>query len=186
MAFDGPALLDGVRNRDPMAERIFYDLHVAKVYQLTLRATRNRVLAEELTQETFVRVFERFSQFRGDGSVAAWVCRVAHSVTANGLTRCRNQWAHEVPWDSVRECDAIVTEPFATNHLDLSPHLAAALQAMPPAYRRAVVLYDVLGYTHRKIAAALGITVSASKTRLSRGRAQLRDRLADFVAEWAA
>ncbi len=166
---------------DPIAERTFYDLHVDAVYRLALRVTRDTELARDLTQETFIRAFDRVGQFRGDASVATWLRRVAMSVVLNGLERAGARRAREISLDDVE----VESRPMETDSLDLQERLSAALEQLPASQRGVIVMHDVEGFTHQEIAEALGITVSSSKVRLFRARAKLRIALADFAEEWA-
>jgi RNA polymerase sigma-70 factor, ECF subfamily len=167
---------------DPVAERAFYDAHVDAVYRLALRVARDPELARDLTQETFIRAFDRMGQFRGDASISTWLRRVTMSVVLNGLERVNTRRAREMSLEEVE----VESEPVETDSLDLKERLSQALTTLPASQRGVIVMHDVEGFTHQEIAEALGITVSSSKVRLFRARAKLRVALADFAEEWAS
>jgi RNA polymerase sigma-70 factor (ECF subfamily) len=70
---------------DRAAERALYDAHVDRVYRLAFRLAGDSDLAQDFTQETFIRAFDRLGQFRGDASLATWLHTIATSVSLNGM-----------------------------------------------------------------------------------------------------
>ena len=98
---DEAELIERIRMGDATAEREFYDRYVDRVYRLIHRMSRRDDLAQEWTQDTFVRAFERIEQFRGDSALSTWLHSIAVSITLNGL---RGQVRREYPrywWDWV-------------------------------------------------------------------------------------
>ncbi len=77
--------LDG----DPAAERELYDTHVDRVYRLAFRMTGDDDLAQEFTQETFIRAFDRLRQFRGEAALSTWLHSIALSVVYNGMRKIK-------------------------------------------------------------------------------------------------
>ena len=179
---DERQLLERVRAGDPAAERMLYDAHVDRVYRLAYRMTGDADLAQELTQETFIRAFDRLGSFRGESALGTWLYSIATSVVLNGLRKVKRLRERETDLDSAlgvgsHRRDA---EP------DLKKELARAIDALPPRYRLVVVMHDIEGYTHEEIAAATGAEIGTSKAQLSRARAKLRESLAAFAGEWNA
>ena len=84
---DDQQLIAQVLAADPKAERAFYDRHVDKVYRLAYRLAGDAALAQDYTQETFVRAFDRLAQFRGEAALSTWICSICVTVSLNGL-RC--------------------------------------------------------------------------------------------------
>jgi len=186
-------LVQRVISGDPAAEREFYEAHVDRVYQLAYRMTNDDALAQELTQDTFMRAFSRLAQFRGDAAIATWIRQVALSVICNGLQSVRRRSATEVSLETVAdssdtEITAALTgtDASATGDIALHDRLISALEALPVGQRLVVLLHDVEGYQHHEIAEVLHITTSTSKVRLFRARAALRPMLAAVAAEWSA
>lgn len=155
---------------DPTAERTFYDLHVTAVYHLAVRVTRDPDLARDCTQETFIRAFGHLTHFRGDGPVSAWLRTVTLSVV-------RNMWRKEVSWRNhtvaLDDIEAVVA-PDDPEAVDQHDQLRHALALLSHAHRQMLLLYYGRGYTHPELAVRLGISVTASKSRLLRARVQLR------------
>jgi len=166
---------------DPAAERELYDAHVDRVYRLAYRMVGDGNLAEEFTQETFIRVFERLGTFRGEAALSTWIVSVALSVVRNGMRKVRRM--------QFREQSIEAAAPIAARNRradpDLKQRLRAAIDALPESYRTVFVMHDVEGFTHLEIAESLGVQEGTSKANLSRARAQLRASLADFEGAWA-
>jgi len=165
---------------DRSAERALYDAHVDRVFRLAYRLAGDSDLAQDFTQETFIRAFDRLSQYRGDASLATWLHTIATSVSLNGMrsvTRVRNR---SMPIDDVPELPA--AQRNVSPH-DLRERLHASIDALSVKLRPVFVMHDVEGYTHEEIANTLGIPVGTSKARLFDARAKLRAALEIFVGD---
>ena len=165
---------------DPEAERELYDTLVDRVYRLVYRMVGDADLANDYTQDTFVRVFDRLSTFRGESALSTWVTSVAISVVYNGQRKVKRLQAREV--------DLEHAEPMAATRREAEPdlkvRLAHAIDGLPEGYRTVFLMHDVEGYTHEEIGQALGIQEGTSKAQLSRARAKLRHQLAAYAGEW--
>jgi RNA polymerase sigma-70 factor (ECF subfamily) len=168
--------------KDPLAERAMYDAHVDRVYRLAYRLTGNDDHARDVTQETFVRAFDRIATFRHDAALSTWLHRITVTVGLNHMRRIKRERSREAPLE-----EAI--EPVARGRSaepDLKERLAAAINALPTGYRTVFLLHDVEDFTHEEIAASLGIDAGTSKAQLFRARRKLRVALADFAGEWCS
>ncbi len=174
------SLVDRVLAGDPAAERELYDQNVDRVYGLAYRMTGDADQASEYTQDTFVRVFERLAEFRGEAAVSTWITSVALSVVYNGLRKIKRFRTRETELDEA----APIAVSRRESEPDLKSNLAAAIDALPEGYRTVFVLHDVEGYTHEEIAATLGVQEGTSKAQLSRARAKLRTLLAAHAGDW--
>jgi RNA polymerase sigma-70 factor (ECF subfamily) len=166
---------------DLAAERALYDAHVDRVYRIAYRMTGDEDVAQDLTQETFIRAFSRLRDFRGDSSLSTWMHTIAVSVTLNGLRKVKRFRERET--DIEAAVDLGVTRREAEP--DLKDRLAKAIDGLPDHHRLVFVMHDVEGYTHEEIGEVLSIPTGTSKARLFRARAVLREKLADFAGEWA-
>ncbi|MEP6999292.1 MAG: RNA polymerase sigma factor [bacterium] len=165
---------------DRSAERALYDAHVDRVFRLAYRLAGDSDLAQDFTQETFIRAFGRLSQYRGDASLATWLHTIATSVSLNGMrsvTRMRNR---STSIDDVPELPA--AQRNVSPH-DLRERLHASIDALSVKLRPVFVMHDVEGYTHEEIGNTLGIPVGTSKARLFDARAKLRAALEIFVGD---
>jgi RNA polymerase sigma-70 factor (ECF subfamily) len=172
-------LIARARLGDEAAERALYDAHVDRVYWLAYRMSGRHDLAQDFTQDAFIRAFERLDDFRGDAAFGAWMRTIATSVVLNGLRKQKRFNQREAVLD---EASMV---PVAARHAepDLKERLAEAIDALPEGCRITFVMHDVEGFTHEEIGSALGTTAGTSKAQLSRARAKLRIALADFVGE---
>lgn len=168
---------------DTSGEREFYDRHVDRVYRLILRMAGRADLAQEWTQDTFVRAFDRIGQFRGDSALSSWLHTIAVSVTLNGLRTHKRREAFAAPMDE--EAKGVGHWPNESEP-DLKVRMRSAIDALPSGTRTVFVMHDVEGFTHEEISEQLGVAVGTSKSQLSRAREKLRVALAPFARKETA
>jgi RNA polymerase sigma-70 factor (ECF subfamily) len=173
------ALIARALTGDPSAERALYDAHVDRVYRLTYRIAGDSDRAEDYTQETFIRAFDRLGSFRGESAFSTWLGAIAVSVALNGARKTKRLRLRELP---IEEAAPLGHTP-AIAEPDLRTRLHQAIDDLPDGYRTVFVMHDVEGYTHEEIGRALGVQTGTSKAQLFRARARLRERLADFAKE---
>ena len=147
--------------------------HADRVYRLAYRLTGNQHDAEDLTQETFVRVFRSLASYR-PGTFEGWLHRITTNLFLDMVRRRARIRMEALPDDSDRIAGT-GPEPeqvFSDTHLD--PALQRALDQLPPEFRAAVVLCDVEGLSYEEIGATLGVKLGTVRSRIHRGRAALR------------
>src|SRR3989442_5604077 len=88
---DERELIARVRAGDALAERALYDAHVDRVFRLAYRLAGDDSLAQDFTQETFIRAFERLDSFRGEAALSTWLYTIATTVTLNGLRKLKRR-----------------------------------------------------------------------------------------------
>ena len=172
-------LISRVLAGDASAERSLYDAHVDRVFRLAYRMAGDLDRAQDFTQETFIRAFNRLADFRGEAALSTWLGSIAISVTLNGLRKVRRLNEREVTLDDGVPIGRVTREA----EPDLKARLNQAIDDLPDGYRAVFVMHDVEGYTHEEIATSLGIHPGTSKAQLFRARARLREALADFVKD---
>lgn len=151
--------------------------HTEQVYRLAYRLTGNKHDAEDLTQDVFVRVFKSIHNFQ-PGTLEGWLHRITTNLFLDGARRRQRirmdalSTAPDHVWGSS-------TGP-ADLHADavLDGDVGAALDSLNPEQRVAVVLCDIEGLTYEEIAEVLDIKLGTVRSRIARGRAQLRQSLA--------
>jgi RNA polymerase sigma-70 factor, ECF subfamily len=172
-------LIAQVLTADPRAERALYEQHVDKVYRLAYRLAGDAQMAQEFTQDTFVKAFDRLAQFRGDAQLSTWICSICVSVTLNGLRSRAARNKRETSLD-----DALTTpSPAREAEPDLRTRMRDAIVSLPDGYRTVFLMHDVEGFTHEEIAETLGVEPGTSKAQLFRARRKLRTMLADFAGD---
>jgi RNA polymerase sigma-70 factor (ECF subfamily) len=171
-------LIRRVLSGDPAAERQLYDSYVDQVWRMAYRFAGDQERAAEWTQDTFVRVFQRLRDFRGEAKLGTWIGAITISVALGGLRQGKKRAEREVPLD-----DELPHAQPGRPRLegDLRQKLAQAIENLAEGYRSVFVLHDVEGYTHEEIAEMLGVTAGTSKAQLHRARGKLREALAAFA-----
>jgi RNA polymerase sigma-70 factor (ECF subfamily) len=154
--------------------------HSARVYRLAYRLSGNAQDAEDLTQETFVRVFRSLADF-SPGTFEGWLHRITTNLFLDMVRRRQRIRFDALPEDTERLPGTAPSpeQVYADTHLD--PQIQAALDALSPEFRVAVVLCDIEGLTYEEIAATLGIKLGTVRSRIHRGRVQLRQALAHLA-----
>jgi RNA polymerase sigma factor (sigma-70 family) len=151
--------------------------HSARVYRLAYRLTGNTHDAEDLTQEVFVRVFRSLSSY-SPGTFEGWLHRITTNLfldMARRRQRIRFEGLGEETAARIRGAEPTPAQVFDDRHFDCD--VQAALKALPPEYRAAVILCDIEGLSYEEIADTLGIKLGTVRSRIHRGRAQLREAL---------
>lgn len=182
--------LERLKTGDPLAFEQLVDERSGDVYALLYRLTNDPEEARDLTQETFLSAFRHISRFRGDADLKTWLYRIA-------VNQARNRWR----WWRRRSKDLTVSldAPDRTREEPLSLRLQdtkrpnpeqdtlenereaairQALKTLSSAYREVVILRDLEGMAYDEIASALEIGIGTVKSRLARGRLELRKKLA--------
>jgi RNA polymerase sigma factor (sigma-70 family) len=152
--------------------------HSARVYRLSYRLTGNAHDAEDLTQDVFLRVFRSLHRFQ-PGTFEGWLHRITTNLFLDGARR-RQKIRFDGLADGAEERlpSAWPTPSEQLADADLDHDVAAALAALPPEFRAAVVLCDIEGLSYEEISTVLDIKIGTVRSRIHRGRAQLRAALA--------
>jgi len=148
--------------------------HSARVYRLAYRLTGNMHDAEDLTQEVFVRVFRSLPSYT-PGTFEGWLHRITTNLfldMARRRQRIRFEGLGDQAVGLLRDGEPTPAQAFDARHLDTD-----VLEALAPEYRAAVVLCDIEGLSYEEIAATLGVKLGTVRSRIHRGRAQLRTAL---------
>lgn len=153
--------------------------YTPKVYRLAYRLTGQVADAEDLTQEVFIRVFRSLDTYT-PGTFSGWIHRITTNLFLDQVRRkARNRTSALGEYDADAPRAARADEPergFELGNLDVD--VQAALDALAPEYRAAVVLRDIEDLTYEEIADVLGISLGTVRSRIHRGRARLRAALA--------
>jgi RNA polymerase sigma-70 factor (ECF subfamily) len=152
--------------------------HADRVYRLAYRLSGNRADAEDLTQETFVRVFKSLAEYT-PGTFEGWLHRITTNLFLDMVRRRQRIRFDALPDDAGDRLASREHGPEqAYEQMNLDPEVQAALDALPADFRVAVVLCDLEQLSYEEIAATLSIKVGTVRSRIHRGRVLLRDALA--------
>ena len=162
---------------DASAFERLYRTHVTRIHNLTRRMLGSHD-ADEVTQDIFVRTWQKLGQFRGESAFSTWLHRLAVNVV---IEKRRSFAIHrERMSDDPTALDAVTVAPARA---DLTVDFEAAIEQLPAGAREIFVMHDVEGYKHREIAAMLEITSGTSKRQLHRARMLMRKHLGGGQAE---
>jgi RNA polymerase sigma-70 factor (ECF subfamily) len=153
--------------------------HQESLYRFALSITRNPELAADLVQDTFVRAMERADQYRGQAPLLSWLRRILHNLAVDRARRARKEViVAEV--EQVWRDDSYTVDPaVVAERTQIREELEDALARLPFAYRVAVILHDVEGWTVREVSDVQDVSLPAGKQRLRRGRMALVTALAE-------
>ena len=171
---EGPEpLVERAQNGDREAFEQIYREQVGRIHALCWRLTGDADLAEELTQEAFVRAWRKLHLFRGRSALSTWLHRLTVNVVmadhrVHGVRRRR-----QLPLEDVHSEQLINSGKAAEIGLDLQ----RAIATLPPRARSVFILHDVEGYGHAEIAEIAGMAIGTSKAHLHRARNLLRKAL---------
>lgn len=148
--------------------------HSARVYQLAYRLTGNRQDAEDLTQDVFVRVFRSLDTYEA-GNFPGWLHRITTNLFLDRMRR-KSKIRMDGFWEGAEERveSAEVLPESAVHDANFDPDIEAALAMLPEDFRVAVVLCDIEGLSYEEISAVLGVKLGTVRSRIHRGRTQLR------------
>jgi len=174
----GTAVFDatGERSAMPSWDELVRQ-HADRVYRLAYRLSGNQHDAEDLTQETFIRVFRSVQNYQ-PGTFEGWLHRITTNLFLD-MVRRRGRIRMEALPEDYDRVPAGEPNPEQIYHDSrLGADLQAALDSLPPEFRAAVVLCDIEGLSYEEIGATLGVKLGTVRSRIHRGRQALRDHLA--------
>jgi RNA polymerase sigma-70 factor, ECF subfamily len=162
---------------DASAFERLYRTHVARIHSLTRRMLGTHE-ADEVTQDIFVRTWQKLGQFRGESAFSTWL----HRLAVNVVIERRRTFAinRERMSDDPTALDFATVAPARS---DLAVDFEHAIERLPAGAREILVLHDVEGYKHREIASMLGIATGTSKRQLHRARMLMRRYLGHAPAQ---
>lgn len=161
------------------------------VFSTAMRLTANQAEAEDISQEVFLKAYERFNELRTSPTAGGWLKTVATNLSLNHLTRYRSRWSFFsemfAPSDPEGELsfDAAAPDDFTAelDRADSHALVEEALQKLPPAQRVPLVLYHLEGLSYDEIATKLRVSLGKVKTDIFRAREALRKKLGARLSE---
>ncbi|MCE7042998.1 RNA polymerase sigma factor [Dyadobacter sp. CY312] len=157
-------LISGCLLHDRLAQRLLYDRYKKAMYTLAYRITGDFDDANDVIQDAFLEVFKHLSQFRGEATLGAWIRQI--------VIRKATKKKKIVVWQNLDD-SPVESINWADDNINIA-HLETAILALPDGFRTIFVLAEVEGYTHREIAAMLGISEGTSKSQLFHAKRKLR------------
>lgn len=185
-----PDLVAAAKKRDEIAFEELVERHKVRVYRHALRIMGNREDAEDVRQSSFQKAFLHLPEFQGKSSFSTWISRIA--INEALMMRRKDRRGREVSIDEIISGDAT---PFAIELVDARPNpehryaqlesrkiLNSALLALRPTMRSTLLFHGVEELSVEQTAEMLGVTANAAKSRISRGRKALREKIRKHMA----
>lgn len=165
-------IITGCKSNDRQAQGELYKLFSRKMFGMCLYYTKDYTAAEDGVQEGFLKVFEKIKQYKGKGSFEGWLRRVILNTIVARYRKENRLYAVAEIADYMQDSgyESIISEITAKDLLKI-------IQQLSPQYRMVFSMYAIDGYPHKEIAKTLGISVSTSKSNLSRARAILQEKV---------
>ena len=188
---DETVFIDKLKTGDEAAFETLIDRYSGDIYALLYRLTENPEEASDLTQDTFFRAVRSIKTFRGESGLKTWLFRIAINESRNRfrwwkrrrrdvtISLDANIGESETPFSDTLAAKSISPEDQTLSH-EREYAINAALLEIQDVYRETIILCDIEGLSYEETAEALGIGIGTVKSRISRGREELRRRLKDF------
>ncbi len=166
-------LVKACADGNPVAQQQLFDRYSKKMMGVCLRYAEDRMEAQDILQEGFIKVFDAIKSFSHTGSLEGWVRRIIVNTALDNYRRTKAK-RHAVNIDDVEY--TLKEEAGVVEHYS-AQHLMDMIHQMPEGYRVIFNLYAIEGYSHKEIAKQMGISESTSKSQYSRARAYLQKAL---------
>jgi len=158
------------RSGDAVFFKKLYERYIGRVYGFALRLSGNTDLADDLTQEVFIKIWENIGAFKGDSALYSWI----HKICVNAfLMKLRADKNYEKKINKGYDESLIISYPGD----DFSIDMEKAVQKLPPQAKMVFILFEIENYKHKEISEMLGIEEGTSKAHLHKARKILREEL---------
>lgn len=189
-------IIEGCKKGEQTAARLLYEMYSRQMRAICYRYVGNPEDAEDVMHDAFIRILTRIGQFRGEGSFEGWMKRVFVHTSLDFIKHKKNlsnYLKEEIHLDAQSDKGIHLIDDtdddsgeFRLEQLDITrEELMDILQSLPVGYRTVFNLYVLEDYSHKDIADMLNVSVSTSKTQLSKARKMLRTKLEDYAKRMA-
>ena len=165
-------LIKGCLNEDVKCQRMLFEQHAGKMMSICLRYAKDAMEAEDMLQESFVKVFKYIRQYKFEGSFEGWIRRIVVNSSLRNIQKKRihfsdvNDYTDKMPQ----------TEPYAFSNLG-EDDILKLIQELPEGYKMVFNLNIIEGFTHEEIGAMLNIQPSTSRSQLVKARKMLQSQI---------
>lgn len=167
-------LIAGCLREDAACQKALFDRYASRMLGVSYRYARNREDAEDILQDSFIKVFRKLSQFKSEGSFEGWIRRIVVHTAIKKYSVLRYQ--KELNGQEQKEVADSENEPPAFQHLS-EKDLLVMINGLPDGYRLIFNLYVIEGYRHEEIAELLGIQPGTSRSQLVKARTMLQKQI---------
>ncbi|MBO5955857.1 MAG: sigma-70 family RNA polymerase sigma factor [Clostridia bacterium] len=175
-------LIKQAQKGDNKAFELLIDEHFKKIYNIAYRLSGNEADASDMTQEVLIKIFRHIGTFNGNSKFSTWVYRVATNTCLDELKKIRRRNAYSLDAEidtgdsevAVQVRDESPSPDIAAEQKELSAAVGKAIKRLSPDHSAVVILRDIQGMSYEEVAKILNCSVGTVKSRLNRGRAQLK------------
>ena len=160
---------------NPKAQKALFDNFAPKMFSVCLRYMKKSDEAEDVLQDSFVKIFQKLSDFKNEGVLEGWIRRIVVNSCLDQI-RKNSKFLNDIQAEEVEY--KLDQNSFIAENL-MAEELMNLIQKMPDGYRLVFNMFAIEGFSHQEIASQLGITESTSKSQYLRARAYLRDRIGE-------
>lgn len=165
-------IYEGCLKQDKASQKLLYNMYTRKMMGVCLRYTRDEYEAENILQESFVKIFNSIKNFQPVGSLEGWIKRIIVNTATDYYRKMKRlKYAHESIDEEHNQIASIDIDNFGVQAI------LEVMQTLPEGSRLIFNMYAIEGYTHQDIADELGISVGTSKSQYSRAKAILKQKL---------
>ncbi|MFI3285220.1 MAG: RNA polymerase sigma factor [Rikenellaceae bacterium] len=173
-------LIDELKSGDREAQRELYDLHASMLLAIAVRYVGERSVAEDILHDAFLKIFASIKRFnyRGEGSLRAWMCRIVVNCSLEFLRRRNKQ---TVMVDSIESAAELSCDESSNVETIPPAVLLNMIAELPEGYRTVLNLFCFEEYSHREIAQELGINEKSSSSQLLRAKRLLATKIKSYI-----
>ena len=179
LSYEDQQLILGCEQGDAKSQRALYEKYVQAMYHTIIRFVRDRADAEDVTQETFIKVFSQLNSFRGASTLGGWIKRIAINTALEFLRKQK-----KIQYTAIE--DRLLELPELTEVAAVSismKRIHEAIKCLPSGCGTILNLFLLEGYQHKEIAQILDISESTSKTQYRRAKLMLQEHLSRYRKE---
>ena len=169
-------LIEKCRQNNRIAQLQLYNQYCDGMFAVAMRFVNNTFEAEDIVQEAFIKAFTKLHQYKAEVSFGAWLKRIVINKSID-LLKSKKQHMLELDEVHLKVVDSSNENEWLVDDMISLEDVKAAIEKLPEKYQYVVMLYLIEGYDHQEISEILNITEVASRTQLSRGKAQLKELL---------
>lgn len=173
MVMDEKTLINGCVKGEARAQKALFDKFASKMLVVCLRYFPNKMEAEDVLQDGFVKVFQKIEHYKFDGSFEGWLRRVFANTALDEIRRRKTN----IEEQDVSEFSYKISSNNATDGDLQADDLLKMVQALPVGYRVVFNMFAIEGYSHKEIAEILDIPENTSKSQFFRAKALLKTQL---------
>ena len=169
-------LIEKCKQNNRAAQVQLYNQYCDGMFAVAMRFVKDTMEAEDIVQEAFIKAFTKLHQYKAEVTFGAWLKRIVINKSID-LLKSKRQHMLELDEVHLKVVDSSYENEWLVDDIITLEDVKEAINKLPDKYQYVVMLYLIEGYDHQEIAEILDITEVASRTQLSRGKAQLKDLL---------